>query len=437
MKKVLFIIVAIATTLPSIAQNDSTKSEYPGLIFKVGEGKKVKLSFTNQTWLRYTIVNPGTTVDGDPVDNIFDIGLRRTRIVLSGSPFDRTHFFVQLGTNNFNYIAQRKSDFFFHDALADYEFVKEKFFWGAGLTAWGGFSRFSTPSIGSIMGVDAPLFAQATNDATDQFLRKLSTYIKGRFRNFTYNLAVTKPMSIFQSSQLQSISAASSFSQKAPKEQFHSYVYYSFFDKEGMSTPYFKGTYHGKKKVFNIGAGFLYQPDAMWRTNVANDTLYDPIAIFSIDAYYDTPIGENKALSIYAAYYNYNFGPGYIRNVGAMNPANGNSDASIVNGAGAAYPMIGTGNIGYFQAGYMYPVGCIDLMPYGALMLADYDRLEEPMMYFDLGMNVLMNKHRSKFTLAIQNRPVYTYGVTLPGVPATGTLDSRKSIFILQYQIAI
>jgi hypothetical protein len=35
-----------------------------------------------------------------------------------------------------------------------------------------------------------------------------------------------------------------------------------------------------------------------------------------------------------------------------MNPANGSNDPTILNGGGNAFPLAGTGNVLYLQAGY-------------------------------------------------------------------------------------
>jgi hypothetical protein len=42
---------------------------------------------------------------------------------------------------------------------------------------------------------------------------------------------------------------------------------YQFFDQEDNLLPYTTGSYLGKKKIVNLGAGFIYQPDAMWNLN--------------------------------------------------------------------------------------------------------------------------------------------------------------------------
>lgn len=438
MKKQYCIItfLFILSTGKGRSQVDVTeKEEYKGMVIRVSENKKITLGFTNQVWVRYAATNPGTTVYEDSKEHLFDIGLRRSRVTLAGNPFDKVNLFMQIGMNNFGYLSKRQSEFFFHDAVADYE-LSDYLSIGSGLTAWGGFSRFSSPSIGSILGVDAPLFAQATNGATDQFLRKLSVYAKGDIDKWSYSIALSKPMAIQQSNQYQPIGQASTFSNKVSNPQIHGYIQYSLLEKESHATPYYKGTYHGKKKVFNIGIGGLFQNGAMQRLNTFGDTIRTNLAIVSVDLFYDVPTKNGGAISLYGAYYNYNFGKNYLRNIGAMNPANGNSDESIVNGAGTASPMIGTGNVGYLQGGYMLPVkeenkDKTRLMPYSLLMLADYDALTDPMLFYDIGLNVLINGHRAKLTLAYQNRPIYKT------VGNKNKLDTRKGLVLAQFQVSI
>ena len=422
----------------SFAQDiDSVAVEKPkqkiGMYIPYGNGREMKLTFLLQTWLRYTETNPGTTVYGDPQSEIVDIGIRRARITLSGSPVDRVFVYTQFGMNNFNYISEREAGFFFHDAITEYEVAEEKLFIGGGLTAWAGFSRFSTPSIGSLLALDAPLYAQATNGGTDQFLRKLAVYGKGNLGNVNYRVAIAKPMAIQRSSQFTAINTNSTYSEKASKMQYQGYVVYNIFDQEKLKTPYFKGTYLGSKKVFNVGAGFLYQQDAMNHLTAGGDTSYTDLAIFSADVFYDVPLKNGAALSVYAAYHNYNFGPGYLRNVGAMNPANGVNSMGTINGAGSGAPVIGTGNNYYIQAGYLFgSENKTKFMPYASALLANYDRLDENMLMYDLGINMLLNGHGAKLTAGYQNRPVFE-------TQADGqvTSDERKSLFVLQYQISI
>lgn len=149
----------------------------------------VKFTIVNQTWLRNTTFNEGSTVFGYGKKNDWDIGIRRFRMQFYGQLTDRVFIYTQIGENNFNGIQDRKFGFFVHDALGEYAVVKNKLSLGGGLAAWSGLARFASPSVGSILGVDAPLYQQSTNDVTDQFLRKLSVYAKGKLGKFDYRVA--------------------------------------------------------------------------------------------------------------------------------------------------------------------------------------------------------------------------------------------------------
>ncbi len=165
------------------------------------EGKTyLRFTLLNQVWVRWNQNNPGSLIAGDPASTTFDIGLRRTRMQVYGQVSDRVFVYTQFGMNNFNALSARKTGAFFHDVTAEYQIDKRAFSLGAGLTGWGGMSRFSSPSVGTILGLDAPLFAQATNDVSDQFLRKLSIYAKGKLGKLDYRVAASNPMEISKAS---------------------------------------------------------------------------------------------------------------------------------------------------------------------------------------------------------------------------------------------
>jgi hypothetical protein len=162
---------------------------------------------------------------------------------------------------------------------------------------------------------------------------------------------------------------------------------------------------------------------------------------WSVAAFLDTPLntGKGTALSAYASYFNYDFGPGYIRYNGIMNPANGTSlpVSSLANTQGNAFPMFGTGHVVYSQLGYLFPKDMLGegngtLQPYASLMYANFKRLADPMAIFKLGINWLMKGHTSKLSLDYQNRPAYK-------TDANGGLvtSARRGSLVLQYQIFI
>ncbi len=399
----------------------------------------IKFTLLNQVWVRNTNLNPGSTIYGYPKSNYSDIGIRRLRMQMMAQLNDRAFIYAQVGQNNLNYLNDRKFGFFIHDATGEFEVVKNKFSLGAGLTGWTGLSRFSSPSAGSILGVDAPLFEQSTNDVNDQFLRKLSVFAKGKLGSFDYRVTVAHPLAIQKSNGYSAVlTNVANFSAEPPKMQTNGYFKWQFLDKESNQLPYTAGTYLGTKKVFNIGAGFLYQEDAMWQQGLTStDTLRSPMKHFAVDVYYDAPVGKKKngqSVSAYLTYTDFDFGGGYLRNLGPMNMANGSSNPSLINGGGNNFPAYGTGGILYGQFGYKFRdslIGNTTLMPYFSIQHAKFDRLENAMNFYDLGINWLLSSHVSKLTLAYQNRPLF---YTQPG-NSKGILNGNRGSFLLQYQV--
>ncbi len=438
MKRSLALLVVLLSLAAAQAQ-DSTKAEkpWPAAKWDFGDGQYIQLTFLNQVWLRNTQTNPGTTVFGDPEPNITDISLRRTRLCLFGQMTPRVYIYMQFGINNFNYISERKQGAFFHDAIVQYDAVPGKLSLGMGLTAWTGFSRFSSPSIGTLMGLDAPLFLQATNDATDQFLRKLSVYAKGQIGKLDYRLAFTSPMAI-QNSPLYTaaVGSNSTFSNRAPNPQLSGYAAWNFLESESNKNPYQTGTYLGKKKVLNLGAGFEYQDKAMWHLNNQGDTTETSLGIWAVDVFYDAPINaKGAAVSFYGLFSQYDFGPNYLRNVGVNNPANGTNGNGTVNGAGNGFPMIGTGSVLYGQLGYKFKDGLLGdagtLMPYVTSQYANYEALDDPMHMYEGGVNWLMAGHNAKLSLAAQSRPIFQINDN-----GEAKQDGRRGMYVMQYQIA-
>lgn len=455
--------------LEKIKKNINTKED---LRYNLNESGThfIKFTMCNQTWVRFNENNPRSSINGVQSADVFDIGIRRTRFQLLGQITDQIFFYAQLGMNNFGFNSQRKFGFFIHDVVSEYAIDKEKLSIGGGLTGWTGPARFSSPSVSNFSGVDAPLFEQATNDINDQFLRKMSIYAKGKLGKFDYRIAFSKPFVINSGSnpntgngQTYNIPGGqagigslgsqadnvSTWRTDDPNPQIHGYFQYQFFDKEANTTPYTQGTYLGKKKIFNIGAGFVYQRHALWArkstqtVNVYDTTKYD-YRTFAVDLFYDSYLNKEKgtAINIYAAYYNNYFGPNYIRNLGVFNPADNNAKPLNSNpnpsnyqaGGGNNFAIEGTGNILYGQIAYKFKDNLLGklgtIMPYAGSQMAKYQRFKELMFYYDLGMSWLIKGHNAKITTAYQNRPIF-------GPNSNGDLVqlTRKGTFIVQMQI--
>lgn len=448
MKKILSILLCSTMIVATYAQ--STPPQKEAMKFSLNENGShyIQATILNQSWVRFNQSNPGTTVEGLAKDKTFDIGLRRTRMQLFGQLTDRVFFYFQFGQNNFNAqynsSSNRKIAPFFHDALCEYKATKgNQLKLGAGLTIANGLSRFSQPSIGTIMTIDVPVFAQATVDQTDQFSRKLSVYARGQVGKFDYRLVLSDPFPITSAGvTLPAISDKANFAQLGHHLQQQGYLMYQFFEHEANTTPYMTGTYLGKKKVFNIAAGGIFQKNAMWLKNSANDTIYQNMQLLAVESFLDMPLNHEKedAISAYVGYFNTNYGKNYLRYNGIMNPANGttlNATNSITGQGptfGNALPMFGTGSVIYTQVGYLLPkkihLGSGRLMPYASATLAKYDRLNGLWSNtFDAGINYFILGHKSKITLDWQNRPTFAVA---NNVVQSG---NRKNAVTMQYQI--
>lgn len=391
----------------------------------------LKLSFVSQFWVRTGDYNPGSTIFGEAKKSGTDFGIRRFRVQLFGQLSENIFFYSQFGENNFNSIGDRKPSFFVHDIFSEYALDKTRLSLGIGLSGWSGLSRFGSPSAATIMGIDAPLFEQTTNDVTDQFLRKLCVYAKGKLSKLDYRLSIAQPLA-FQKSPIYTsiIGQNSNFSSLPPYFQYNGYFQYQFLDQESNLTPYTVGTYHGKKTICNIGAGLVFQKNAMNHLNALNDTIYTDLIHLGLDVFWDTPVGaDGSSLSLYSTITHLDYGPNYVRNLGVMNPTNGNSNANVINGGGYAFPIYGTGNVFYTQVGYKFKDNLLNtstLMPYFTYQHAQYERLSQSMNFYSFGINYLMSNHKSKLTLAYENRPVFF---------DNQNQVLRKVSSVLQYQI--
>lgn len=449
MKNLVLLFIFFCSCGNALSQSPNTVEELKLNLTEDGS-RYLKWTFLNQVWLRFNQSNPGTTVLGDPVDETFDIGLRRTRIQFFGQITDHVFFYTQFGQNNFNFLAgqnatntgNRKFQVFFHDALGEYNVWKgnNSLKLGAGLTITNGLSRFSQPSIGTIATMDVPVFAQATVDQTDEFSRKLSLYARGQLGRVDYRIAVSDPFPLTSSgSPAPALSEYASFAFNSHHKQYQGFFILNFFDKEPHTTPYMTGTYLGKRKILNLECGFITQQNATWTTpDGGATTRYHDLTLWSAAVFYDAPLNTETgtALNTYAGYFDLDYGRGYLRYNGIMNPANGIVNGPLQGSQGNAFPMFGTGKVFYVQTACLLKKNLLGeeagtLMPYASLMSANYERLAGQMNVYSIGVNWLIKGHASKVSVDYQSRPVFE--------DRAGNLvrTTRKGQLVLQYQISI
>lgn len=447
--------------LSNTVQSES-KKEKNALRFNINENGShyFQITFLNQVWLRYNQNNDSSTLFNKYVPSSFDIGLRRTRIQMFGQINDRTFLYFQFGQNNFNdtynYTSNRKIAAFFHDALCEFKVSnKDQLKIGGGLTILNGLSRFSQPSVSTILTLDVPVFLQYSVDQIDQFDRRLAVYARGQLGNLDYRAYLSNPFPINSngaapmaiSKNASFINTAAYAPGKSPgvNYQYGYYLSYNFLEKETHSTPYMSGTYLGQKKIFNIATGLVYQKDATWflsqnKCGAYTDTSLANMLHLSIESFLDMPINKEKgtALSAFAGFYSTNYGQNYLRYNGIMNPATGGTAKNMIQSSayGNAFPMFGTGKIIYTQFGLLLPKKLIkeqngQLMPFLSAQYGDLQALQnKPMITIDAGINWLIKNHQSKISIDLQNRPTFLLNSTNDVVAG-----NRKNSVIIQYQI--
>ena len=447
--KIKLLILVSFISLFGIGQSQqiselSKKIEYPEFKKKLNEtgSHYIKTTMVAQIWSRYTDFNPGTTLNGFKNQNPFDIGIRRARVNFLAQPTDRIFFYAQFGQNNFNLTSKLNTGAFIHDFVGEYKVHGKMLSLGTGLSGWSGLTRFSAPAVGSILGADAPLYQQVTNGITDQFLRKLSIYAKGKLGKLDYRLAISNPMTAQNSTvdigKLNSNSAT--YSLRPPQLQTQGYLNYQFFDQEDNTLAYTTGTYHGKKKILNIGVGWIQQNKALWHTDNSSgklDTINDNMNLYGADVFFEIPLSEKRnCISAYVAYTDYQMGKNYIRNLGVMNPSNG-LNGVISTASGNSVPLIGTGQSIFAQLAYKFKDNLLveqgTFQIYGSAQISKYQALNNNMMLYEGGINWLINgDHHSKLTLSYQSRPVYNLQAD-----GTSNYNTRRGMAVLQYQISL
>ncbi len=421
MKRPLAVALSIGLGLPSI---HSARAEYPA---ELDKGVKIDLGSPDrflrimtwqQLWLRYAEYNPGSLVRGQVREDGFDIGIRRSRLLLHGQMTKDLLLVLHAGINNQNTVGggfglgtdgPKKPQIFIHEAYGEYTVVGDHLALGGGLHYWNGVSRMASASTVSFLTTDAPIFNWPTIDKTDQFGMQLGVYAKGHFGNLEYRVALNKPFAVPEGKP---DVGKTDYDPTSDTWAGQGYIKFDFLDRESNVLPYYAGTYLGKKRVWNIGAGAYYHPGSMAHLTLAGEQRRDDTLVLGVDSFVDLPTGGGSAFTGYVNVVYQDFGPDYVRNIGIMNPSLGTDEVAkkSLNGAGNALPTVGTGTTYYAQAGFLLPdvLGKAgQLQPFAAMRLSNYEGLDGPVVVPEAGVNWFVAGHHAKITLQYRSRPVF------------------------------
>ncbi|MGQ3012672.1 MAG: porin [Flavobacteriales bacterium] len=401
------------------------------------EGTKfIRFITWHQQWISVTQNNQGTLdSDGQPQRYAFDVGIRRSRFLIHAQISPRFLIVSHFGINNQSFInggvgavsnysgvnttlsnGGKRPQLYIHDAWTEFAVVPGYLHLGTGLHYWNGVSRLASQSTLNFMTLDAPIHNWYNIEATDQFARQLGIYAKGQIGRLDYRLAVNKPFAFGISKNTVNSPIATYIVNE--KVAFQGYLNWMFWDKENNTLPYFVGSYLGKKKVLNVGAGFYAHPGATANRPAPTDSIRTYAQQnYGIDLFLDMPVGKKKNMSVnlYSSFTYHNYGPDFLRNLGILNihPAvqsvavNPNTSWA---GGGNSQPTLGTGYIWYTQFGFQLPrlKNGNAFMPYAVLTLKNFERLGgRTTAQLDAGLNYHINDHNAKITLQYSTRPTY------------------------------
>ncbi|MGB3467060.1 MAG: porin [Cyclobacteriaceae bacterium] len=413
MLKYILIPLLIVSVFRATAQDELSKEDetYVPLMAKLNNSGSKYIRFI--TWHQIWAATDNLTTD----DRLaIRPRVRRSRLLAYAQISPRFMILTHWGLNNLassrltaTGVEGNGPQVFLHGAWTEYK-ITDDLYIGAGLHYWNGLSRLSNASTLNFMTLDNYRQAWAQLGLSDQFARHLGIYAKGRLGKLNYHFAVNDAIT----SALGGVTAsdqvtAPSYSGRAlfPEDAatvVQGYVDYQFLDQESNKLPYRVGSYLGKKKVFNIGAGFFSHANGVVSPDGNGGIQSENVFHLAIDAYYDAPIGNGQAINAYAAFYNFNYGENYT--------------------LGTTY---GTGSSVYGQVGYLLSKFSNKgrLMPYISYSVRDYEAFENPGNTFQVGANWFISGHNAKITIEY-NSAIANY---------TGFQPDRAGAIILQTHI--
>lgn len=462
-KALAILSFAALTSSSAVAQTTTTTPppapavdhSYKPMTLKLTEdGKKfIRLITWHQIWFTATQNNPDTKdVNGNFIDGTNgtkswtgDIALRRSRFLIHAQVSPRYMILSHWGINNQSFINGgatagsniaagaasnngKRPQLYMHDMWNEFAVVPGKLSIGAGLHYWNGISRLTSNSTLNFMTLDAPIFNWANIEGTDQFARQFGVYAKGQILKgrLDYRIHLNKPFVFGTAPSAVGKTAAGAINPAAAgiavnvlNEHWSQggYFKYMFKDKESNVYPFEVGSYLGSKHIFNIGAGFYRHKGATMSfgqtgSTTNRDSSFHDQLCFGADVIYEKPINKTKGTMFHAlvTYYNYNFGPGYLRNIGILNEHL--TAATLTNswaGGGNSQPTIGTGSILYGQFGFKGANlrNGQSFMPYATVTYKNFERLADPSTQFGVGVNYFVGGHNAKITAEYQTRPIY------------------------------
>ena len=406
MKKTSILLISIILCFLSFGQSEKSLEEVlsRGLQLNMDASgtRFIKLGMGIQSWARYMEFNPGTLdYHGDPIGEDFDFTLRRTYISIFGV-YDRWTSFAMLAMDSqtpkvlVGPFGQAKPEFFFYDIWTSYDIIPKHLCLGFGLNMFNGTSRYASASSARTLGVDPIVIGVPNLITTEQLGRQTGFFLSGQFNLFDFRLSLSKPF-IADTRPILNVPGTYEIPNTFPS--IKGYFTLQLFDKESYKMPFKSSSYLGKAKILNIGFGFDYHPKSTV-SFIGTERLLNNRLHLGFDIFYDSPIGEKGALTVYAGAFKFDYGPDYNLSFGVMNPFPG----------ALSQFQLGTGTSAHFEAGYVLPFRIADghkIQPFIQFTYRNFDAMPKSNIHYNSGINYYFADHNIKTTLQWEYRPVW------------------------------
>jgi hypothetical protein len=445
-RSIVFVIVFLSVSISQAQEIDFSKIKPGGVKFHLTEDSSSFFRFFGFThiWARYMQMNPGT-VDkaGNPMKSDFDIGIRRNRSGFYFNLFDNRFIsFIQFGMSAQTYASEKRPQVFFIDLATEYALVKEKFHLGYGLHSWNGVARQSNVSSNKFLYLDNPGFSYPLVGTFDQSGRQLGIYAKGLINDFQYRVSFSKPFSYSALNPIQDTLLNTAYEYHNTNYTYKGYLNWQFLENENDPFPWKTMNHLGKKRLFNVGAGFHYHPETMKSySSLSNAPAKHDLLMFGVDAFLELPHPtKSSAYTGYLVYYNYDFGPNYLKKGGLMNTGTGGAinGKPLLQGGGNSRWAYGTGDIIHFETGYLFPkmeaLNNNQFQIFGGYTYKNLEGLGCPLHEYDMGINYFLYGNHIKCSIQYSARPIYKGS---RGENASGSIAEYKGTVIFNTQIDI
>lgn len=476
MKRLLKVVLTVLAGNVMFSQSSDTKPAESGLQVSLNKEGTSNVRFLTlmQAWVRSAQLNPGSVYREQTRSSLTDISVRRLVLttVAQLSPDALVLVNVSSTSNSGDNSFQQGLNLGLLDAYGEYK-VNSYLYVGAGLHQWTGLSRLNVDGVGSILNLDHPLFQQVTWNKLDKLGRMMGVYAKGEIQNLNYRISINEPFNVttttYEANTGKGSPNGGSLYNEAKNAQlnvaYHNpaaiskliqgYFEYCFWEKENHVTPYETNTYHGEKKLLNVGTGFICRKNGMFtptaiglRDASSPESAANPKIItegretdlFAIaaDATLMYPFSKRlDGIAAYVAYYHIDLGPNYYTVSPVMNVTTAGPAVSAINGSGTGFPSTGTGNSVYAKLGYIAPkdwFGSSRIGIFTAYQNSKLEALKDPLEVYEAGVNWFLHTNKVKFSVLYRNRPIYKGNAAYGTVASTAIVDQRKDEIITQVQ---